>query len=114
MRGLITGGAGFIGSHLAEELLNRGHEVWVVDNLATGSLENIAHLNGREDFHFVMGTITDADLIARLVGEVDARMTFVRLSLASRKSVSVPKMFVSMVSTGRSMIKRTPTAAAIW
>lgn len=47
MRALITGGAGFIGSHLAEELLNRGHEVWAVDNLATGSLGNIAHLRGR-------------------------------------------------------------------
>ena len=67
MRALITGGAGFIGSHLAEELLNRGHEVWTVDNLATGSRENIAHLQCREDFHFVMGTITDADLVASLV-----------------------------------------------
>ncbi len=71
MRALITGGAGFIVSHLAEELLNRGHEVWAVDNLATGSLENIAHLQWREDFHFVMGTITDAGLVARLVEQVD-------------------------------------------
>ena len=71
MRALITGGAGFIGSHLAEVLLNRGHEVWVVDNLATGSLENIAHLRGREDFHFVRGTITDLALVAGLVARVD-------------------------------------------
>ncbi len=71
MRGLITGGAGFIGSHLAEELLNRGHEVWVVDNLATGSLENIAHLQPHKDFNFVLGTITNADLVASLVERVD-------------------------------------------
>jgi len=71
MRALITGGAGFIGSHLAEELLDRGQEVWVVDNLATGSLENIAHLQCREDFHFLSGTITDAELVASLVEQVD-------------------------------------------
>ena len=71
MRALITGGAGFIGSHLAEELLHRGHEVWAVDNLSTGSLENIAHLQDHRDFHFVMGTITDADLVARLVEQID-------------------------------------------
>ncbi len=71
MRALITGGAGFIGSHLAEELLNRGQEVWVVDNLSTGSLENIAHLRGRGDFQFVEGTVTDDGLIASLVGRVD-------------------------------------------
>jgi UDP-glucose 4-epimerase len=71
MRTLITGGAGFIGSHLAEELLNRGQEVWVIDDLSTGSLENIAHLQGCADFHFVRGTVTDTDLVASLVRRVD-------------------------------------------
>jgi UDP-glucose 4-epimerase len=71
MRALITGGAGFIGSHLVEELLQRGQEVWVVDNLSTGRQENIAHLGGRADFHFVSGTITDDDLMADLVSRVD-------------------------------------------
>jgi UDP-glucose 4-epimerase len=71
MRALITGGAGFIGSHLVEELLQRGQEVWVVDNLSTGRQENIAHLGGRTNFHFVSGTITDDDLMADLVSRVD-------------------------------------------
>lgn len=53
MRILITGGAGFIGSHLCDRLLAEGHEVVVVDNLVTGSLDNIAHLSGRSDFHFI-------------------------------------------------------------
>ena len=47
MKALITGGAGFIGSHLAERLLRDGHEVAVLDNLSTGSIDNIAHLKGR-------------------------------------------------------------------
>ncbi len=71
MRALVTGGAGFIGSHLAEELLNRGQEVWVVDDLSTGSPENIAHLRRLGRFQFVEGTITDFNLLADLVGRVD-------------------------------------------
>ena len=47
MRALITGGAGFIGSHLSEALLDAGHQVHVLDNLSTGSIDNIAHLKGR-------------------------------------------------------------------
>src|SRR5437588_8064224 len=50
-RVLVTGGAGFIGSHLCEALLARGDEVSVVDDLSTGRVENIAHLQDREDFH---------------------------------------------------------------
>jgi dTDP-glucose 4,6-dehydratase len=53
VRILITGGAGFIGSHLCDRLLSEGHEIVVVDNLVTGSLENITHLSGRSDFHFI-------------------------------------------------------------
>ena len=71
MRALITGGAGFIGSHLAEELLDRGQEVWVVDDLSTGSGENIEHLRSHKYFHFVKGTITDVALLTSLVGRVD-------------------------------------------
>ncbi len=58
MRVLITGGAGFIGSHLADLLLARGHEVIALDNLLTGSLRNIAHLQGRPDFTFIQADVT--------------------------------------------------------
>ena len=52
MRALITGGAGFIGSHLSERLLAEGHEVSVIDDLSTGSIDNIAHLKGRPGFSY--------------------------------------------------------------
>jgi dTDP-glucose 4,6-dehydratase len=59
MRILITGGAGFIGSHLCDYLLERGHEVLAMDNLSTGSTANIAHLAGNDRFHFVKHNVTD-------------------------------------------------------
>jgi dTDP-glucose 4,6-dehydratase len=59
MRILITGGAGFIGSHLCDYLLERGHEVIAMDNLSTGSTDNIAHLAGQEGFSFIKHNVTD-------------------------------------------------------
>ena len=56
---LVTGGAGFIGSHLVETLLNRGEEVWVLDDLSTGNLQNIWHLFENPHFHFVEGSVLD-------------------------------------------------------
>ena len=57
MKALITGGAGFVGSHLAEALLARGDEVYVLDNLSTGSIENIEHLKGHPRFHYTIESI---------------------------------------------------------
>jgi UDP-glucose 4-epimerase len=54
---VVTGGAGFIGSHIAERLLKDGHRVRIVDNLSTGKLDNIAHLNGDLEFH--QASVTD-------------------------------------------------------
>lgn len=68
---LITGGAGFIGSHLAEDLLNRGYKVYAVDNLSTGSLDNIDHLQDNPNFAFEVGTIMDEDLMDELVTSAD-------------------------------------------
>jgi len=71
MRALITGGAGFIGSHLAEALLNRGDRVWVIDDLSTGSIENIAHLKGHPRFEYVIDTVFNRAVMAELVDLAD-------------------------------------------
>jgi len=72
MNVLVTGGAGFIGSHLSELLLERGDRVIAIDNLSTGSHENIEHLLGRTDFEFVLGSILNVDLMDDLAARVDA------------------------------------------
>ncbi len=71
MRALITGGCGFIGSHLAQALLERGDHVTVVDDLSTGQFENIAHLVGRPGFQFAIETIINEAVMDRLVSECD-------------------------------------------
>jgi len=71
MRVLVTGGAGFIGSHLCDRLLADGHEVIAMDNLVTGSVDNIAHLAGERRFKFIHHDVTDYIYVA---GKVDAVM----------------------------------------
>lgn len=71
MKVLITGGAGFIGSHLAEKLLEREEEVYVVDDCSTGSLENIENIKFHPKFHYVIGSINDKNLLPKLVNESD-------------------------------------------
>ena len=71
MRYLITGGAGFIGSHLAEALIARGDEVFILDDLSTGSVENIRHLKKHDRFHHVFDSIMNKHLLAEMVDECD-------------------------------------------
>jgi nucleoside-diphosphate-sugar epimerase len=72
MKYLITGGAGFIGSHLAGTLLDRGDEVYIIDNLSTGSIENVEHLKSHPHFHYTIDTISNQPVTAELVDRVDA------------------------------------------
>jgi UDP-glucose 4-epimerase len=71
MRHLITGGAGFIGSHLCDELLARGDEVHVLDDLSTGSIENIRHLKGRPGFDYTIESLNNTAIVAELVDDAD-------------------------------------------
>jgi UDP-glucose 4-epimerase len=71
MRALITGGAGFIGSHLAERLVELGHEAYAIDNLWTGKLSNVAKIQSNKRFHLVVDTILNESVMNELVFKVD-------------------------------------------
>jgi hypothetical protein len=71
MKVFITGGAGFIGSHLAERLLAGGHRVMVLDDLSTGSIANIDHLIGAPGFEYRVGSVMDGPLVSELVDRCD-------------------------------------------
>jgi UDP-glucose 4-epimerase len=71
MKALITGGAGFVGSHLAEALLERGDEVIVLDNLSTGAIDNIEHLKGHPGFRYAIDSVTNEPVAAELVDRAD-------------------------------------------
>lgn len=71
MKALITGGAGFIGSHLAERLLELGHDVFVIDNLWTGKLANIENIQNHERLHLVVDTILNESVMNELVFKID-------------------------------------------
>src|SRR6188472_3603726 len=79
MRVLITGGGGFVGSHLADALLERGDEVFVLDNLSTGSIDNIAHLKAHPKFHYTIDSVTNEPLLAEMLDRCD---TVVHLAAA--------------------------------
>ena len=71
MKILVTGGAGFIGSHLCEALLKNGHEVWALDDLSTGRVENLAPFQRHPRFRFLEGNVMDAALVRGLVAQCD-------------------------------------------
>jgi UDP-glucose 4-epimerase len=71
VKALITGGAGFVGSHLAERLLADGYDVFVLDDLSTGSIENIAHLKQTPGFSYVVDSVTNEPLLAEMIDQSD-------------------------------------------
>ena len=70
-RAVVTGGAGFIGSHIVDELLSRGTETYVIDDLSNGSVENIRSHKSNKLLHFIKGDVKDADRLLRGVGRID-------------------------------------------
>ena len=86
---LVTGGAGFIGSHLCEALVERGDEVYVIDDLSTGRVENLAQLEGHPAFHFTAGTILNYPLLESLVRKVD-RVFHLAAVVGVQKIIDVP------------------------
>ena len=71
MKILITGGAGFIGSHLADRLIGEGHEITVIDNLSTGRYSNVAHLEGHDRFRLIIDTVLNEKLMEELIRKTD-------------------------------------------
>jgi nucleoside-diphosphate-sugar epimerase len=98
MRYLVTGGAGFIGSHLVEALAARGERVLVLDDLSTGSRQNIEHLLATESAELVEGSVLDAELVERCMGSVDA---CVHLAAAVGVQLIVSRPLDSLLSNVR-------------
>ncbi len=71
MKILITGGAGFVGSHLADKLIGQGHDITVIDDLSTGQYSNVAHLEGGSNFRLIIDTVLNEKLMEELVRETD-------------------------------------------
>ncbi len=71
MKILITGGAGFVGSHLADKLFNEGNEITVIDDLSTGRYQNVAHLEGKQNFRLIIDTVLNEKLMEELIRETD-------------------------------------------
>jgi len=98
MRYLITGGAGFIGSHLADRLLARGDEIVALDDLSTGRARNVEHLAGDPRFLLVRGSILDAEAVGSLVGEADV---VVHLAAAVGVKLIVERPLESLITNIR-------------
>ena len=93
MKYLITGGAGFIGSHIARYLVNTGHDVVILDDLSSGSLENILHLTGNARARFIQGSITDPVILRSNCDEIDgifheAAVASVALSISDPRATN--------------------------
>jgi UDP-glucose 4-epimerase len=71
MKILITGGAGFVGSHLADKFIGQGHEITVIDDLSTGRYSNVEHLEGNPNFRLIIDTVLNAELMEELIRETD-------------------------------------------
>ena len=106
MRVLITGGAGFIGSHLSDAYLERGDEVFIIDDLSTGSFENIRHLKDHPRFHYTIESVHNQPVTAELVDQCD-----VIFHLAA--AVGVKLIVESLVRTIETNVRGTETVLAL-
>ncbi|MBI5836979.1 MAG: GDP-mannose 4,6-dehydratase [Candidatus Eisenbacteria bacterium] len=109
MRVLVTGGAGFIGSHLVESLLARGDEVWALDDLSTGRMENLGGCIGDPKFHFVRGTVTDRECVSRLASGVD-RIFHLAAAVGVRKIMEEPLRSLMTNLTGTEVVLEAASA----
>ena len=105
MRYLITGGSGFIGSHLSERLLNEGHGVLVLDDLSTGRYENVAPLEGRPGFELRVGSVTEPGLVEECVKECQA-VFHLASAVGVRLVVEQPVKTIETIVNGTDVVLR--------
>lgn len=103
MRILITGGAGFIGSHLADRLLDEGHEVTVIDDLSTGRYANISHLEGHPRFELIIDTVLNDKLMERLIRDTD-RVFHMASAVGVRLIMEQPVKTINTIFHGTDVI----------
>jgi UDP-glucose 4-epimerase len=106
MRYLITGGAGFIGSHLAERLLGDGHSVLVLDDLSTGRFENVAHLEARPGFELRVASVTEPDVVERCVTDCQA-VFHLASAVGVRLVVEQPVRTIETIVNGTDTVLRS-------
>lgn len=105
MKYLVTGGSGFVGSHLCEQLLADGHQVLVLDNLSTGRYGNIAHLEGRPGFELRVGSVTDYSLVEECVRESSA-VFHLASAVGVRLIVDQPVLTIESIVNGTDNVLR--------
>ncbi|MEP6945292.1 MAG: GDP-mannose 4,6-dehydratase [Acidobacteriota bacterium] len=103
MRILITGGAGFIGSHLSDKLLGQGHEVTVIDDLSTGRYSNIAHLEDTKGFRLIIDTVLNVKLMEELVRESD-RVYHMASAVGVRLIMEKPVQTIETIFRGTDIV----------
>ena len=106
MRYLITGGAGFIGSHLCEQLISTGNDVLALDDLSTGCYDNIAHLDDGRRFKFILGSVNDADLATECIRQCDVVMHLAS-AVGVRLIIEQPVKTIETIVGGTDIILRT-------
>ena len=106
MRYLVTGGAGFIGSHLCERLLADGHAVLALDDLSTGRFDNVAHLEGRPGFELRVASVTDPAVVERCVTEADA-VYHLASAVGVRLVVDEPVATIETIVNGTDVVLRS-------
>lgn len=103
MKILITGGAGFVGSHLADKLIAEGHEITVVDDFSTGRYSNVAHLEGRSDFRLIVDTVLNAKLMEELIRDSD-RVFHMASAVGVRLIMEQPVQTIETIFRGTDIV----------
>ncbi len=105
MKILITGGAGFVGSHLADKFIGQGHEITVIDDLSTGRYANVEHLEGNPNFRLIIDTVLNAELMEELIRETD-RVFHMASAVGVRLIMEQPVKTIETIFHGTDVVLR--------